>query len=123
MSGVGVRERSRYAATIVLALYLAELPFAMLYALWSLGGVVLRVIITALLLSNLRATWIAHRWKPESAEAAPEPRLTDTWSDRFVDKWPAWLWPKVRVPYYVFSSCWFALSVVGMLIMVLRHVR
>jgi hypothetical protein len=123
LGGVGVRERSRFAATIVLALYVAELPFAMFYALASPGGAVLRVIITALLVSNFRATWIAYRWKPDSAEATPEPRLADTWSDKFADRLPAWLWPKVRVLYYIFSSCWFALSVVGLLITLVRRVR
>ena len=30
-------------------------------------------------------------------------RLSETWGDKFVDKLPVWLWPKVRIAYYIFS--------------------
>src|SRR5262250_1864628 len=50
----------------------------------------------AVLLSHLRATWIADHWKPDSDEAALPPRLGETWSDRFADKWPAFIWPKIK---------------------------
>jgi hypothetical protein len=62
LGGVGVRERSRYAASVVLALYFVD-------TLLSGLGVV-KIIIGALLISNLRATWIAAHWKPEAEEAA-----------------------------------------------------
>src|SRR5882672_1780872 len=65
VGGVGVRERSRYAATVVLIMY----GFGML-----MSPGVLTVLLTALLLSNLRATWIAAQWKPESEEAILPPR-------------------------------------------------
>ena len=64
----------------------------------------IRVIIAALLLSNLRATWIAASWKFGSDEAMPPPRLNDTLTDKFANKWPTWLWPKVRVVYYILST-------------------
>jgi hypothetical protein len=64
---------------------------------------VIRVIITALLLSNLRATWIAARWQKDSDEAALPVRLDDTWTDKFANQWPTWLWPKVKMLYYILS--------------------
>jgi hypothetical protein len=106
LGGVGVRERSRYAAAVVLLAYVIEIFVS------GLG--VVRVIITALLLSNLGATWIASRWKPESAEAALAPRLAETLADKFADQWPTWLWPKVRILYYIFSAGYLALLVVGL---------
>jgi hypothetical protein len=96
LGGVGVWERSRYAAAVVLVMYVLD-------ALFSGVGVV-RVLIGALLLSNLRATWIASRWKPESEEAILPPRLAETWGDKFAARLPMWLWPKIRLAYYAFSA-------------------
>jgi hypothetical protein len=106
VGGVGVRERSQYAAVIVLVMYVLDTLVT--------GPSIVRVIVGALLLSNLRATWIASRWKPESDEGVLPPRLDETWSDRFADALPTWLWPKVRIPYYIFSFCLLALVVIGL---------
>jgi hypothetical protein len=66
LGGVGVRERSRYAAALVFAMYLLD-------TLLSPG--VVRILFTALLLSNLRATWIASGWQPGSDISVLPPRL------------------------------------------------
>jgi hypothetical protein len=108
-----VRERSRYAAAAVLVMYVADM-------LTSGLGVV-RVTITALLLSNLRATWIASHWKPESEEAILPPRLGETWSDNFADRFPMCLWPKARVFYYVFSASLLALIAFSLVMSALQH--
>lgn len=112
VGGVGVRERSRYAAAVVVLMYAAD-------TLLSGLGVV-RVMIGAVLLSNLRATWIASRWKPESEEAILPPRLGGTWGGKLADRLPMWLWPKVRIAYYVFSACFLAIVAAG-LVMILRR--
>jgi hypothetical protein len=112
LGGVGVRERSRFAAAIVLLMYFAEL----LVGVPSIG----RIVILGLLLSNVRATWLAAGWQPDSAEAILPPRLNDTLGDKFADRLPAILWPKVRIPYYIYSVGFLALVVVG-LIAVVRH--
>ena len=78
---------------------------------------VVRVLLTALLFSNLRATWIAARWKPESEEATPPLRLGKTWADKLADQFPVWLWPKVRIVYYVFSAGFFLLVMWGLGVM------
>lgn len=112
LGGVGVRERSRYAAAVVLALYLLD-------TLLTPG--VVRVLISALLLSNLRATWIASRWKPESEEAVLPPRLSETWTDKFADRLPTRLWPKVRFVYYAFSAAFVLLVIFGLTMMLTGH--
>jgi hypothetical protein len=114
LSGVGIREHSRYAAA-------AALLWAVANVLISPG--VLAVLFAALMLSNLRATWIASGWKPASEEAAPPPRLGETWTDKFADRFPSWLWPKVRIPYYVVSVCFVVLVFVGMAAMISRGTR
>lgn len=103
--GVGVRERSPYAAGIVFAIFGLETLFGQFS--------VLRIIITALLLSNLRATWIASNWKPDSEEAVLPPRLNETFFDKMSDQWPQWLWPKMRILYYLYVALLAGLAVVG----------
>lgn len=113
LGGVGVRQSSVYAAAAVLVMYIAD-------SLLSIAGnPVMKIIIAALLLANLRATWIASRWKPESEAAVPPPRFNETWTDKFVDQLPMWLWPKIRIAYYIFSACFLLLVAVGIEIM--RH--
>jgi hypothetical protein len=43
-------------------------------------------------------------------------RLGDTWTDKLSDRFPAWLWPKLRYPYYVFSFIFLGLAVAGLLL-------
>ncbi len=106
VGGIGVRERSPYAAGIVFVLYLAGTIFG--------AFSVLRIIFTALLLSNLRATWIASRWKPDSEEAVLPPRLNETFFDKIADQLPQWLWPKIWIPYYIFVVVLIALFFLGL---------
>ena len=96
LGGVGVREHNPFAAAVLLAYYVVAF-------LASPGIAVVRIIVTALLVSNLRATWIAGNWRPDSEEAALPPRLGDTFFDKLSDRWPAFIWPKVKVLYYIYS--------------------
>lgn len=124
LGGVGVREHSPFAAGVMLAYYFVDFVASfVLLLLNSPGLLVLRIIIIALLFSNLRATWIAGNWKPESEEAALPPRLGDTFFDKFSDKWPAFIWPKIRIVYYIFSVGFLALIVAGIIVMALRRGR
>jgi hypothetical protein len=106
LGGVGVRERSRYAAAVVFVLY--SLDTLMTFS-------VLRIILNALLLSNLRATWMAATWKPESEEAILPPRMNESFTDKLSDQLPAWLWPKVRILYYIYSAGFLLLVAVGLM--------
>lgn len=112
LGGVGVREHSLYAATVVLAAFVADTLVA---------PSIPKVLITPVLLSNLRATWIASHWKAESGEAALPPRLSATWGDKFVDTFPMWLWPKVRVLYYVLSALFLAFFALGLAVLLHRR--
>jgi hypothetical protein len=124
LGGVGVREHNPFAAVIILVYYVVDFLASIVFLFaTSPGVVVIRVIIIALLLSNLRATWIAAGWKPDSEEAALPPRLGETLSDKLVDKWPAFIWPKVKWLYYIFSFAFLALVVAGLIVMALRRGR
>jgi hypothetical protein len=112
LGGVGVRERSRYAATVIFIMFATDTAMA--------GFSVLKILLCALLLSNMRAIWIASNWKPDSEQAAAPPRFSETWSDKFVDQLPPFLWPKIRILYYVFSIAVFGLVGAGFVLM-LQH--
>jgi hypothetical protein len=112
LGGVGVRERSQYAAAVIFLMYLADTI--------STGPSIVKVLFAALLLSNLRATWIASRWSPNSEQAILPPRFNETWGDKIADQLPMWLWPKLRIPYYVLSACFLLLVAVGLLTL-FRH--
>jgi hypothetical protein len=122
--GIGVREHNPFAAGIMLAYYLVDfLASAVLIFANSPGIGIVKIIITALLFSNLRATWIAAGWKPDSEEAALPPRMGDTLADKFSDKWPAFIWPKVKVVYYIFSFLCLAVIVAGLIILYIQGSR
>ena len=120
IGGVGVREHNPFAAAIILIYYIVDFLASMAFLANSPGIGVVRIIITALLVSNLRATWIAGGWKPDSEEAALPPRMGETFSDKLSDVWPAFIWPKVKVIYYIFSFGFLALTVAGLIVMYLR---
>ena len=114
LGGVGVREQSRYAAGRVSVAYIVDMIVG--------GPGIVSIVLAALLLSNFRATWIVARWKPDSQEAAPLPRWSDTWTDKFVDKLPSFLWPKARVLYYILSVCYLLLELVGAFVLLRQRI-
>ncbi len=124
LGGVGVREHNPFAAAVMLIYYLFDFLASFVFLLLNSPGIgVVRIIVIGLLLSNLRGTWIAGNWKPDSEEAILPPRLGDTFFDKVADKWPAFIWPKVKVIYYIFSVGYLALVVAGLIVMSIRADR
>jgi len=121
LGGVGVREHNPFAAAIVLLYYVIDFLTSFVFVLFNSPGIgVVKIIVIALLLSNLRATWIAGNWTPDSEEAALPPRMGDTFFDKLSDKWPAFIWPKVKWLYYIFSFACLVLIVAGSIVTMLR---
>ncbi len=120
--GVGVRERDFLAAVAVFAFYTMDTLLALLFLLFASpwGMIVFRVVVTALLFSNLRATWLASSWKADSEEAALPPPFSATWSDKFVDQWPMLVWPQVRIIYYIFAFGLLSIVAIGFARMAMR---
>jgi hypothetical protein len=46
-----------------------------------------------------------------------------TFADKFSDVWPAFIWPKVKVLYYIFSFGFLTLTVAGLIVIYLRGAR
>jgi len=112
VGGVGVRQHSLYAAAAVFVMYL-------LNTVTSPG--IVSFFVCVVLLSVLRATWIASFWERGAAEAEMPVRFNETWGDKFVDKFPAWLWPKVRIAYYIYSLGFLALATLGLTITLIQR--
>jgi hypothetical protein len=112
LGGVGVRERSLYTAAMIFLMYLADGIVS--------GPSVVRVLLAALLFSNLRATRIASHSVPNSDQAVLPPRFNESWRDKLVDQLPKRLWPTIWFPYYIFSRGFLLLAVAG-LFLVIRH--
>jgi hypothetical protein len=111
LGGVGVREKDIFAAIVVFIMYLAETILA--------PGTV-KFFGCVLLLSNVRATFIASFWDPGLAEAEAPVRFDETWGDKLADKWPAWMWPRIKYGYYVFASLFLLLTMTGLFVMLFR---
>jgi len=128
LGGIGVREGSRFAAAMVFAMYALDMV-SYLAAIVNANGFVslfvapgsvvvlfVKTTVTVVLFCNLRATWVAASWTPGSEDSAPPLRRGESWSDKFVDQWPRWIWPKIRIPYFVFALLVLALWFLGGLV-------
>jgi hypothetical protein len=76
---------------------------------------IFRILFAVVLLSNLRATFLASKWKP-AAEGEDQPtRFNETLTDKFVDQMPAKLWPILQIPFLILgiSKLLFVLTVFG----------
>jgi hypothetical protein len=113
LGGVGVREHNPFAAAVLTIFFVVDT------LLTGIG--VVRIIIGALLLSNLRGTWIADHWKPESEEAGLPSRFGDTLADKLSDRWPAFIWPKIKLAYYIFSLGYLATIIAGLILLNIRR--
>jgi hypothetical protein len=98
IGGMGVRESSWPAAALIFVLYVVN-------QLGSGGPPgVLAIIAGAVLLSNVRATFLASRWQPVTEGEDRPMRFNETMRDKLVDQMPPRLWPVFRIPFFVVSS-------------------
>jgi hypothetical protein len=117
LGGNGVRRRSMVAAVGVFVVYAAS-TFLIARDGYAAGGMwlIVRIVVCALLLANVRAIWIASRWRSSgSLDESPVP-LTDTFGDKLCDLFPAIVWPKLRLTFYVCA----VLEVAGLAWVLLR---
>ena len=56
---------------------------------------------SVLLLANVRGNWLLANWPIQSS--API-RLNQTVGDKISDQLPLWVWPKLRIVFYVFAA-------------------
>jgi len=98
VGGMGVRESNWPAAAMVFTIYVINLLGS------GTPPGILSIIIAAVLLSNVRATFIASRWKP-LAEGEDRPmRFSETFRDKLVDQLPPKAWPILKIPFFIVAS-------------------
>jgi hypothetical protein len=116
LSSLGVRQGSVVAAMMVFLYALVDTIAA--------GPGMLRLAALAILLANIRGTWLASRWQPTSPEAELPPlRLNETFGDKISDQLPPWLWPKIRYFYYLYAFVMLVLITAGVIIVFIQHSR
>jgi hypothetical protein len=111
LGGMGVREGNWPAAAMVFAFQVLDI----LYRAANLQPPsVFSILFTVVLLSNLRATFLALQWKPlEDGEDRPS-RFSETLVDKFVDQMPARLWPKLQIPFVILGVSLLILTLLGL---------
>jgi hypothetical protein len=104
VGGMGIRECNWPAAAIVLAVHLCNI---------LLAPNVFSILFGVVLLSNLRATFLAAEWKPaEEGEDRPT-RFNDSLADKYIDQWPRLLWPRLQIPFLILGVSMLLLSLFG----------
>ena len=109
LGGMGVREHSQPAAILVAAAYVLEEAIKLFAAGMPPGGIDL--VITLLLLANIRGTWIAAKWAGAGHDEAMPERMNATLTDKLVDQLPPRVWPKAKVPFFVLAGVYVLVGV------------
>jgi len=110
VGGMGVREASWPAAAMVFGLSFVGLLTTM--AMGELPGVI-AVVTVGVLLSNVRAAFLASEWKPAGEGEDRPTRFTETMVDKIVDQLPAKLWPRIQPYFFAVGAALFALELIG----------
>jgi hypothetical protein len=110
VGGMGVREASWPAAAMVFGLSFVGLLTTM--AMGELPGVI-AVVTVGVLLSNVRAAFLASEWKPAGEGEDRPTRFNETMVDKIVDQLPAKLWPRIQPYFFAVGAALFALELIG----------
>lgn len=98
VGGMGVRQSSWPAALFVFIIYVTDQLSA------GRPPGILSIIIAGVLLSNVRASVLASRWKPTSDDEDQPTRFNKTLRDKLVDQLPPRVWPILKYPFYFMAS-------------------
>lgn len=110
VGGMGVREASWPAAAIVFSLFFTGLLYMM--ALGRLPGI-LSILAAGILLSNLRAAFLASEWRPAGEGEDKPTRFNETMMDKVVDQMPAKLWPHLQPYFFAVAAALLVLELIG----------
>lgn len=122
LGGTGVRERSFSAAVLVFACYLVDKLATMMSR--GAGNPLIGVVALMLLFANVRATFLSKRWHDQDAVAAKEEmpeRSSTSFADKFANKMPAIVWPKMRFVFYPVASLLLVMQFVGIVVIARTH--
>jgi hypothetical protein len=118
IGGMGVREGSWPAAALVFGVFFAGLLYTM--ANGQFPGI-LAILAAGILLSNVRAAFLASEWKPAGEEEDKPMRFNETLGDKLADQLPAKAWPVLQIPFFVIAALILLLSLAGLCIVLLHR--
>jgi hypothetical protein len=121
--GMGVREKCWPAAALIFACFFVDTLTSMFFGLILSPGGLLRILFLGLLLTNLRATFIASEWKPPAEGEDMPLRFNESLRDKLVDAWPPKLWPRLQIPFYILAVFWLIVSLLGLIVMMMIRLR
>jgi hypothetical protein len=101
MCGIGIRVSSRTAAVCAFLAYF--LTGVVMTRMGAQGFGVVRIICLGLLLSNMRATFLAAKWVLDRTEPPPAP-MSQTFMERFADVMPRRVWPIGQFVFYILAA-------------------
>jgi hypothetical protein len=111
LGGMGIREANWPAAALVFAVYsvdiLVRIASVQMPSIFS-------IVFAIVLLSNLRAAFLASEWRPLGPDEDRPTRFSETLADKYVDQLPRRLWPKLHVAFLVFGIAFLLLSLTGL---------
>jgi hypothetical protein len=116
VGGMGVREGSWPAAAMIFSIFFIGLLGAM--ANRQFPGF-LTIIAAAILLSNVRAAFLASEWRPVGEDDDKPMRFSDSLGDKLVDQLPAKAWPVLQIPFFVLASLLMLINLAGLGIVLL----
>jgi len=123
LGGVGVREHSIGAASVIALVYLFSM-FAGMLVLRRPPGL-LDLFAMLLLASNVRGTWIASKWSRVLPPEEQPLRFNESWRDKLVDQMPAKVWPKAKIIFFILAGIYWLLVTFGTMVLLARllHAR
>jgi hypothetical protein len=118
MGGMGVREGSWPAAALVFGVFFVGLLYTM--ANGQFPGI-LAILAAGILLSNVRAAFLASEWRPAAEDEDRPTRFNETFGDKLIDRLPAKAWPVLQVPFFGIAALILLLSLAGLGIVLLHR--
>jgi hypothetical protein len=111
VGGMGVREGNWPAAAMVFSLYVVGLLVSL--AEGRIPGI-LSLIAAGVLLSNLRAAFLASNWRPAGPDEDRPTRFNEGLKDFLVDQLPAKAWPALETSFFAVAGALLALTLLGL---------
>jgi len=118
IGGMGVREGNWPAAALIFSLFFLNQVYGL--AAGQFPGA-LGIVGTGILLSNLRATFLASEWRPAAEDEDRPSRFNESLGDKLADQLPAKAWPILQIPFFGLASVLLLLTIAGLGIVALHR--
>ena len=118
VGGIGVREASWPAAAITFTIFVAGIVDILTRG--TPPGII-AIIAASVLLSNVRAAFLASEWHPAAEDEDRPTRFNESFTDKLVDQMPARLWPILKVPFFIVATLYLLLIFAGFALQILHR--